>query len=198
VSKNGSSRVVTVTNSSIIHSDKKTSNPTSKQSMNDGSLNTPRRLEFGKGTASQASRKDAAISTKTSTEASSNSGRSVGKPKQPKIPTKSSDEQSKDQKLELNNIDWTDSNQLRNEISKYTKNFPMLLTQENIVAYLLNETAPASIRSAFYMLIGEKGAEAKKVFIPLPTQKTKLIESFLVMIYNIKSMMVDEKKQKYR
>jgi hypothetical protein len=122
----------------------------------------------------------------------------VGKPKQLTIPTKSSDEQSKDQKLELNNIDWTDSKQLRNEISKYTKNFHMLLTQENIVAYLLNKTTPASIKSAFYMLIGEKGAEAKKVFLPIPTQKTKLIESFLVMIYNIKSMMVDEKKQEYR
>ena len=205
VSKNGSSRVVVVTNSSIIHSDKKTaphrskeSNSSSKQSMNDGSPNTHRRLEFEKGTPIQASRKAAAISTGTSTQASSHSSRFVGKPKQLKISTKSSDEKSKDQKLELSNIEWTDSEQLRNEISKYTKKNIMLLTQENIVAYLLNEATPASIKIAFYILIGEKGAEAKKVFFPIPTQKTKLIDSFLVMIYNIKSMMVDEKRQKYR
>ena len=122
----------------------------------------------------------------------------MGKPKQLKTSTKSYEDQSKDQKLELSNIEWTDSEQLRNEISKYTKKNIMLLTQENIVAYLLNEATPASIKIAFYMLIGEKGAEARKVFFPIPTQKTKLIDSFLVMIYNIKSMMVDEKRQKYR
>jgi hypothetical protein len=205
VSKNEPSRVVIVTNSSIIHSDKKTappnskeSNTASKQSMKDDSLNTHRRLEFDKTTPTQASRKAAAISTETSTQASSHSRRLVGKPKQLKTSTKSYEDQSKDQKLDISNIEWTDSKQLRNEISKYTKKNIMLLTQENIVAYLLNEATPASIKIAFYMLIGEKGLEAKNVFFPVPTQKSKLIDSFLVMIYNIKSMMVDEKKQEYR
>lgn len=204
-SKNGSSRVVVVTNSSIIHSDKKTkpprskdSNSASKQSTIDGSPNIHRRLEFENRTPFQASRKAAAISTETSSQASSHSSRFMSEPKQLKISTKSSNEQSKDQRLELSHIEWTDCEQLRNEISKYTKNNTMLLTQENIVEYLLNESTTTSIKSAFYMLIGEKGVEARNVFYPIPIQRAKLIDSFLVMIYNVKSMMVDEKSQAYR
>jgi hypothetical protein len=50
---------------------------------------------------------------------------------------------------------------------------------------------------AFLMLIGKNGNEAK-VFLPIPATKPKLIEGFLVMIYDLKSMMVDNKKQVYR
>ncbi len=47
------------------------------------------------------------------------------------------------------------------------------------------------------MLIGQNGNEAKD-FLPIPVTKPKLIEGFFVMIYNMKSMMVDNRKQVYR
>jgi hypothetical protein len=74
----------------------------------------------------------------------------------------------------------------------------MLLTQEYIILFLLNQFTIASIKTAFTLLIGGNGSEADFFYIPLPTQKPKLIDSFPVLIYNTKSMMVDNKKQKYK
>ena len=110
---------------------------------------------------------------------------------------KSSKKQSKEPKLELHEIDWTDSKQLRNEVGKYETNNTTLLTQETIITFLLSQLTAALIKMAFLMLIGKNGNEAK-VFLPIPATKPKLIEGFLVMIYNLKSMMVDNKKQVYR
>ena len=83
-------------------------------------------------------------------------------------------------------------------MSKYSQANTMLLTQEYIILFLLNQFTIASIKTAFTLLIGWNGLEAEKTFIPLPTQKPKLIDSFLVLIYNTKSMMIDNKKQKYK
>ena len=110
---------------------------------------------------------------------------------------KSSKKQSKEPKLELHEINWTDSKQLRNEVGKYKTNNTTLLTQETIIPFLLSQLTAALIKMAFLMLIGRNGNEAK-VFLPIPATKPKLIEGFLVMIYDLKSMMVDNKKQVYR
>jgi hypothetical protein len=110
---------------------------------------------------------------------------------------KSSKKQSKKPKLKLHEIDWTDPEQLRNKVGKYETNNTRLLTQETMIPFLLNQLTAASIKMAFLMLIGQNGDEAK-VFLPIPATKPKLVEGFLVMIYNMKTMMVDNKKQVYR
>jgi hypothetical protein len=49
------------------------------------------------------------------------------------------------------------------------------------------------------LLIGKIDcSEATKAFLPLPGSKNKLIQDFLVLIFNMKSMMVDKKEQIYR
>jgi hypothetical protein len=69
---------------------------------------------------------------------------------------KSSKKQSKEPKLELHEIDWTDPKQLRDEVGNYETNNTTLLTQETIIPFLLNQLTAASIKMAFLMLIGRK------------------------------------------
>ena len=67
-------------------------------------------------------------------------------------------------------------------MSKYSQSKTMLLAQEYIILFLLNQFTIALIKTAFTLLIGGNGLEADFFFIPLPTQKPKLIDSFLVLI----------------
>ena len=90
------------------------------------------------------------------------------------------------------------SKEMRNEITKYT-GFSTILTQENIIPFLLNESTKNAITTAFILLIGKIDCdEAIKVFFPLSGAKNKLIQDFLVLIFNMKSMMIDNKEQIYR
>jgi hypothetical protein len=90
------------------------------------------------------------------------------------------------------------SEEMRNEITKYP-GFSILLTQENIIPFPLNESSKSAITTAFMLLIGKIDcSEATKAFLPLPGSKNKLIQDFLVLIFNMKSMMVDKKEQIYR
>jgi hypothetical protein len=162
-----------VTNTSL-HSNE-SSKQSSTQSTIVQSTSTKRKLEFSN---------DSTIDTRKTGSSSKSS-------------TKSSKKQSKKPKLELHEIDWTDRKQLQNEVGKYDTNNTILPTQESIIHFLLHESKAASIKEAFLLQIGQNGNQAK-VFLPLPATKTKLIERFLIMIYDKKSMMVDNKKQVYR
>jgi len=105
---------------------------------------------------------------------------------------------SNNAKLELHNLDFMNCEEMRNEISKYP-GYSTFLTQENIILFLLNESSKSAITIAFSLLIGKIDcSEAIKAFVPLPGAKTKLIQDFLVLIFNMKSMMVDNKVQIYR
>ncbi len=48
------------------------------------------------------------------------------------------------------------------------------------------------------MLIGKVGSSALTVFYLLPSQRAKLVESFLELVFNEKSMLVDTVKKLFR
>jgi hypothetical protein len=43
-----------------------------------------------------------------------------------------------------------------------------------------------------------KAIKARKAFYPLPSQRAKLVESFLELVYNEKSMLVDTVQKLFR
>ena len=52
-----------------------------------------------------------------------------------------------------------------------------------------------NIKTAFALLVGEN--QATTAFMPLPLQRNKVMENFLVLIYNLKSMIVDDTEHEY-
>ncbi len=101
-------------------------------------------------------------------------------------------------KLAAYDVDWFDSLATKNECLKHVhiKNLPD--TQEGQLTFLLGKSETSEIRTAFADAIGKVGKAAKKVFYPLPLRKDKLIRSFLELIYNGKSIMVDSLKDSFR
>ena len=87
-------------------------------------------------------------------------------------------------------IDWTNSIVTRNEIRKYTNADHINDTQEAILPYLLNKFKPNDIKTSFAALISKSN--------PLPNVKAKLIESFVELIFDTKSMMVSSSKKPSR
>lgn len=95
-------------------------------------------------------------------------------------------------KLELFAIDWTNSKLLRDESKKYG---PSKKTQEEIITAILNESSLQNMKTAFAILVGKN--EATTAFMPLPLQRNKVMENFMVLIYNLKSMIVDDTEHEY-
>jgi hypothetical protein len=100
-------------------------------------------------------------------------------------------------KLSAYDIDWLDLVSTKNECLKYAdiKNLPS--TQEGQLTFLLNKFEASDIKTAFADAIGKVG-KAARVFYPLPPRKEKLIKSFLELIYNGKSLMVDDSEDSFR
>jgi hypothetical protein len=71
------------------------------------------------------------------------------------------------------------------------KNIPD--TQEGQLSFLLSKFEASDIKTAFADAIGKVGKAARK-FYPLPVRKEKLIRSFLELIFDGKSIMVDNLK----
>jgi hypothetical protein len=96
------------------------------------------------------------------------------------------------------NVDWFDSSATKKECIKHTsiKNLPD--TQEGQLMFLLSKFKTSKIRTAFADAIGKVGNAARKVFYPLTIRKEKLIRSFLELIYDGKSIMVDNSKDSFR
>jgi hypothetical protein len=95
-------------------------------------------------------------------------------------------------KRELFEIDWTNSELLRDESKKYD---PSKKTQEDIITVILNESSLQNVKTAFALLVGKN--QATTAFMPLPLQRNKVMENFLVLIYNLKSMIVDDTEHEY-
>jgi hypothetical protein len=95
-------------------------------------------------------------------------------------------------------VDWFDLSATKNECIKHTsiKNLPD--TQEGQLMFLLSKFETSKIRTAFADAIGKVGNAARKVFYSLPIHKEKLIRSFLELIYDGKSIMVDNLKDSFR
>jgi hypothetical protein len=96
-------------------------------------------------------------------------------------------------------IDFCDSAQVKNECLKYTTTATGLPSdQQTQISFLLRKFKPSAISTAFSMLIGKVGGSAPMVFFPLPSKKEELIEQFLCLIYDTKSMIINTELECYR
>ena len=130
---------------------------------------------------------DQDVNTMTSSKTSSSKAKtSSSKAKTSHGPTKT------EPKRELFEIDWTNSELLRDESKKYD---PSKKTQEDIITVILNESSLQNVKTAFALLVGKN--QATTAFMPLPLQRNKVMENFLVLIYNLKSMIVDDTEHEY-
>ncbi len=101
-------------------------------------------------------------------------------------------------KLVAYDVDWFDLSVTKNECIKHTliKNLPD--TQEGQLTFLLGKFETSEIKTAFADTIGKVCKPARTTFYPLPLCKDKLIRSFLELIYDGKSIMVDNLKDSFR
>jgi hypothetical protein len=67
-----------------------------------------------------------------------------------------------------------------------------------MITFLANQFKPVDIKVAFVALIGKVGGSALKAFYPLPSQWAELLEHFLELVFNEKSMLVDIVKKPFR
>jgi hypothetical protein len=100
-------------------------------------------------------------------------------------------------KLAAYNIDWFNSTLTKNKCLKHTleKNLPV--SQEGQRTFLLGKYQTSEIKMAFADAIGKVHTAARNAFYPLPLRKEKLISSFLHLIYDGKSIMVDNSKDSF-
>ncbi len=73
-----------------------------------------------------------------------------------------------------------------------------LLVKESQLTFLLKNLKVKDIQMAFIKLITIVGGEATTAFLLMPSTKAKLVEDFLCLIYNHKSMMIDTDETSYR
>jgi hypothetical protein len=104
----------------------------------------------------------------------------------------------KEPKLAAYDIDWFDSTSTKNECLKHTSTNNIPSTQEEQLTFLLSKYQASDIKTAFADAIGKNSNAAKKAFYPLPLHKEKLISNFLELIYDGKSIMVDNSKDSFR
>ena len=96
-------------------------------------------------------------------------------------------------------IDFCDSAQVKRECLKYIKNVPDLpIDQQSQILFLVRKYNSDAIRIAFSMLIGKSVRVAPMAFFPLPPKKEDLIQQFLCLIYDTKSMMINTEEECYR
>jgi hypothetical protein len=96
-------------------------------------------------------------------------------------------------------IDFCNPVDVKSERLKYlsdARDIP--LGQESQLTFLLNNLKLKDIQMAFIKLISIVGGAATTAFIPIPSKKAKLVEDFLCLIYDHKSMMIDTDETSYR
>ena len=101
-------------------------------------------------------------------------------------------------KLAAYDIDWFNPSATMIECNKYTniKNLPV--TQEGQLTFLLSKFETTDIKTAFADTIGKVGTPARIAFYPLPFRKDKVIRSFLELIYDGRSIIIDDSKDAFR
>jgi hypothetical protein len=101
-------------------------------------------------------------------------------------------------KLAVYEVDWFNSTSTKNKCLKHTSKNNLPVTQEEQITFLLNKYQTSNIKMAFADAIGKVGTAMRKFFYPLPHHEDKLICSFLELIYNRKSIMIDNSKDSFR
>jgi hypothetical protein len=105
---------------------------------------------------------------------------------------------NKEPKLAAYNIDWLNSTLTKNKCLKNTSEKNLPVSQEGQLTFLLGKYQTSEIKSAFADAIGKVSTAARKAFYKLPLCKEKLMSSFLELIYDEKSIMVDNSKDSFR
>jgi hypothetical protein len=100
-------------------------------------------------------------------------------------------------KLAAYNIDWFNSTSTNNKCLKHTSDKNLPVTQEGQQTFLLDNYQTSEIKMAFADAIGKVCSAARKPFYPLPHCKDKLICSFLELIYDGKSIMINNSKDTF-
>ncbi len=96
-------------------------------------------------------------------------------------------------------INFCNSTQVKTECFKYIKNAANLpIDQQSQISFLVRTFNSSAIIAAFSMLIGKVGGAAPMAFFPFSTMKEDLIQQFLCLIYNTKSMMINTKEECYQ
>jgi hypothetical protein len=101
-------------------------------------------------------------------------------------------------KLAAYNVNWFNSMSTKNECLKHTSNKNLPVTQEGQLTFLLDKYQTSKIKTVFADAIGKVDTAARKAFYPLPHRKDKLICSFLELIYNGKSIMINNSKDSFQ
>jgi hypothetical protein len=95
-------------------------------------------------------------------------------------------------------IDSCDSAQVKTECFKYIKNAADLpIDQQSRISFFVRKFNSIDIIAAFSMIIGKVAGAALTAFFPLPMKKEDLIQQFLCLIYDIKSMIYRYVRAKY-
>jgi hypothetical protein len=116
----------------------------------------------------------------------------------PKKKTQRVESKAKEPKLAAYDIDWFNSTSTQNKCLKHTSSTNLPSTQEEQLTSLLSKYQASNIKTAFADAIGKVGRAARNVFYPLPLHKEKLISNFLELIYDGKSIMVDNLKDSFQ
>jgi hypothetical protein len=95
------------------------------------------------------------------------------------------------------NIDWFKSTLITNKCLKHTSGKNLPVSQEGQLTNLLGKYQTSEIKMAFADAIGKVSTATRKAFYPLPLCKEKLISSFLELIYDGNSIMVDNSKDSF-
>ncbi len=67
-----------------------------------------------------------------------------------------------------------------------------------MITFLASQFEPLDFKVAFTALIGKVGGSAPTAFYPSQSQRAKLVESFLELVFNEKSMSVHTVKKPFR
>ncbi len=96
-------------------------------------------------------------------------------------------------------VNFCNSAEILAECLKYVTNPKSVpKDQELQLTFLLDQYNPNNLCIAFCKFIGKVGGSAMTAFQPLPNWKNQLIKSFLALIYDTKSILVDTSKNAFK
>ena len=106
--------------------------------------------------------------------------------------------QESQSKMAAYEIDWFDPSATIIECLKHTNIGNLPVTQEGQLTFLLSKFETIDLKTAFAYMIGKVGPPARSKFYPLPFRKDKVIRGFLELIYDGRSIIVDDSKDAFR
>ena len=95
-------------------------------------------------------------------------------------------------------IDWFNPSATLIEHYKYTNDKNISVTQDEHLSFLLSKFETSDIKTAFADTVGKLGKPARDAFYPLPLRRDKVIRNFLLLIYDGRSIIVDDSKDGFR